>query len=266
MVAALRILRDVAWFRLRRLEMANLVAAGSLVVVLRLEPADAALRLVAASLLNLLAYLINDHCDVAHDLAIGREPDKTRFLAEHRGAALFAELSLTAALVVLALLHDPTMLAAIVAGAGLCWWYSASLKHRPFVDVAAMAAWGVAMPLVAVPWDRGVGWGLVAVLGIYSAVFETIQVLRDRTEDEAEGLRTTAVVLGERTTLGLARCLGAAAGLFSLLVLGRWAGALALFAVLVPWTPGDAARYWTRIRLVLGVAWLALLVEVWFRG
>ena len=42
-------------------------------------------------------------------------------------------------------------------------------------------------------------------LGLFSGVFETIQVLRDADEVAEEGVRTTAVALGKPRTLMLAR-------------------------------------------------------------
>ena len=55
--AALRIVGDVAVYRLRRLEMANLGGAVTIGLVLGLAPGDLALRVAVAVVLNLLVYL-----------------------------------------------------------------------------------------------------------------------------------------------------------------------------------------------------------------
>ncbi len=137
MSSALRILFDVAVFRLRRLEMANLAGAISVMIALRLTLVEMLVRTGFALLLNLLAYLTNDYCDLDRDLQTGRAQEKTRFLAEHRGAALGAQWALVALLSAIALVYSPGLLLALSLGAGLCWLYSAKVKRVPFADVYA---------------------------------------------------------------------------------------------------------------------------------
>ena len=96
-MAALRIVFDVAWFRLRRLEMANLGAAGALLITLHAAWADVLVRGLAGALLNLLVYLNNDYHDLAADLeADSMDQKKNRFLDEHLGSALFAQIAMLA--------------------------------------------------------------------------------------------------------------------------------------------------------------------------
>src|SRR5437899_3138048 len=92
MGAAFRILGDVLVYRIRKLEMANLVAVVAILVALRRPIDDTVVRTGFAVLLNLLAYLTNDYCDLEHDLATGREREKTLFLYEHRSAALWVQV------------------------------------------------------------------------------------------------------------------------------------------------------------------------------
>jgi 4-hydroxybenzoate polyprenyltransferase len=272
MLAALRILGHVLGYRLQRLEMANLAAAAALVVALRLPPAEAALRFVYALLLNLFSYLNNDYYDVERDLEGGRDVEKTRYLREHLGAALAAQIALALALVALALGYDPELLVAGGLGAGVCWAYSARLKRVPYADVAAMTLWGAAMPLAAVPLDNELGWALVGQLALFSTCFELIQVLRDREEDAVARLETTAVRLGARRTLLLARLAMLATAVYAALILQRWLGLALLVAPLLPApnaSDGSAeaiARYWNRVRLVFGLVWLATLAWVYTTG
>ena len=89
MRAEIQILLDVASYRLRRLEMANLAGALALALVLGLSTGAVAVRLAFGFALNLLVYLNNDFCDGAADLdADGRERGKTEYLLSHRAAAL----------------------------------------------------------------------------------------------------------------------------------------------------------------------------------
>ncbi len=266
MGAAIRILVDVLVYRLRRFEMANLVATVAIMIALHTPAPDFIVRAVFALLLNVLAYATNDYCDVDRDIAGGRDPKGTGFLKAHMREALGGQLALAVVLGAIAVWWDPGMLVAGVLGAGLCWVYSAHLKTRPYVDVLAMTAWGIVMPLVAIRLDDPLGWALLIQLGLYSSVFETIQVLRDRDEDAAAEIRTTAVALGSRRTLMLARVLIVVAAGYGVFFLQWGLGLIPLVALLLPGRPEATSVYWNRVRFVFGVGWLALLAWVFFTG
>ena len=265
MIAALRILFNVALYRLQRLEMANMGGALIIMLALRLSPLDVAVRLVFAFLLNLLVYLNNDYLDLPTDLrSPERDDGNTRFLRDHRGAALGAQLGLVAILVAIAGAWDLGLLIPLVVGGGVCWLYSARLKHVAGADITAMMVWGAAMLTVGFPPTHVLGWALAGLLALDSAVFETIQVIRDHDTDRDTGVRTTAVALGVPRTLALARVL---------LVLGATAAALAIhpLAALPPMIGvtlplGRPDRYWNLIRLLLGVAFLFAAGWVFVHG
>lgn len=259
--AALRILVDVAVYRLARLEMANWVAALSLLVALRVPPIEAAARALWALGLNLLAYLANDYFDVDQDLATGRAPQKTRFLAEHRGAAIGAQLALSLALVVTAAALEPELLIAFALGGGLCVVYSRWGKRMPVVDVLSMAVWGGAMAAAGAPLARPAALPLLGALALFSATFELIQVLRDREEDVAANVRTTAVVLGEQVTRALARVTVVAAAVYVAALLSPWAAAPVGGAALL--LGGRPERAWNRVRVALGIGWLIALGDAY---
>ncbi len=266
MLAALRILFDVLAFRVKKLEMANLAAAVAVMLALRLSLADLALRTGYALLLNLLVYLNNDYHDVEQDLGSERDGEKAGFLKAHLGAALGAQLGLGALLVAVPLLWNPSLLVCGVAGTAICVLYSARFKRVPFADVAAMTAWGVVMPLAGVPLGSTLGWCLLAQLGLFSTCFELIQVLRDHDDDARVGVQTTAVRLGpERTRAALLLFLMVAAA-YAVLVLHRFIGLGLLVAPLIPFDAKNVGRYWTRVRLVLGLSWLAILAWVFLHG
>lgn len=257
---------DVLVFRLRKLEMANMVAAVAIMLALKLPFAEMAVRTTCALLLNVLAYLTNDYFDVHRDHEAGREPEKTRFLREHLREAVFAQVGLAALVGVIAVAFDLELLVPLVLGAGICAIYSAKLKLVPFVDVVSMIAWGAAMTLVAFPLERTLGWVLIGQLGLFSAVFESIQVARDYEEDKAQGILTTAVRLGRERSLWLARIFVVASAGYAACLLHVWAGALMLVAALLPVKRGAESTFWTQVRLVLGVAWLGVLGFVWWFG
>ncbi len=267
MAAIVQILCDVLVFRLRRLEMANLAGALSIMFVLGSSPVDVGVRVVFALLLNLLVYLNNDYCDLTWDLqADSRDLDKTQFLRANMGAAVAAQLLLLAALVGFALLYGGGLMLALACGGGVCWAYSAVLKRRPGVDVLAMALWGIAMPMVGFAPEWILGWCLALQLGLFSAVFESIQVLRDHDEDLAAGVRTTGVWLGPTRNLWLIRGLILVAAAYMSLVIHGFLGIAVGLAVLVPCRVGAVATYWTRIRMIFGLAWISACLACWLRG
>ena len=267
MLAAFRIVLSAVVYRLRNLEMANLAAAGSIAVALHLPWLDVVARTLFVFVLNALVYLNNDYIDVRIDLqSADKDASKARYLADNMRAALWAQLSLVGLLTVCALVYDKGLFVPLIAGGGVCWWYSAQLKHRPFLDILAMAIWGVAMPLCGSPMDSSLGIMMALQLGLFSGVFETIQVLRDADEDAAEGVRTTAVVLGKPRTLLLARVLMLACTLYAALYMQPWAAVISLVALAIPFTTENIERYWTRVKLAYGVAWLVICAWVFLYG
>jgi 4-hydroxybenzoate polyprenyltransferase len=159
---------------------------------------------------------------------------------------------------------DPGMLAPIFFGGGVCIWYSLILKRRPFLDIPAMAVWGVAMPACGFPWHSALGWAMAVQLGLFSAVFESIQVMRDADEDAAEGIKTTGVVLGKEKTLLLARVLMVVCTAYAALVLHPIAAVVSAAALVVPFNPNAIARYWTLVKMIYGFTWLFICGWVFF--
>jgi 4-hydroxybenzoate polyprenyltransferase len=267
MTAVVKILFDVAVFRLRRFEMANIAGALAIAFACHLSYVEIGFRAVFAFLLNLLVYLNNDWYDLADDLASsGKDQNKNAYLAANPRAAVFAQLGLFALLFALALLWGGGLLIALIAGAGVCFAYSAGLKRRPIFDVLAMIAWGMAMPLVGLAPGHPEGWLLLGQLGLFSGVFESIQVIRDHDTDKAAGVRTTAVVLGLERSQWLARALMVIAGLYAGAMFSWWIAPLPILAALIPMDREDIDRYWNRVRMVLGLAMLAETAFVYFGG
>ncbi len=260
MVAGLKIVLAVVVYRLRRLEMANLAAATSIALALHLPLFEVVWRTAFAFVLNVLVYLNNDYVDVAIDLASSdKDSDKTRYLSEHMGAALGAQWGLALALTVFAFVYDLGLLIPLVVGGGICVWYSAYLKRIPYCDIPAMMVWGLAMPACGVPWNSVLGWALATELGLFSGVFESIQVIRDADEDALEGVRTTAVALGKNRTLWLARALMVVSTAYAALVLHPIAGVISAAALVIPFPPHNVPRYWTHVKLTYGITWLFIV-------
>jgi 4-hydroxybenzoate polyprenyltransferase len=265
--AALRIFYEVIAYRVRKREMANLAAAAAIMTALRLPARELVVRFAFGVLLNVLAYLTNDYCDIEVDLASpDKDHEKASFLSAHRREALFLQVGIAAVLFVWGLYWDLSLLLSLAFGAGICWVYSAWFKRVALLDIVSMAFWGMAMPLCAVPMHQSVGWLLLVQLGLFSTCFETMQVVRDRRADAAIGLRSTAVVIGERASLVLARVLMAASGIYAILVLDRYVGMIVFGAAFLPLSERNAERSWDHVRWVFGVAWLGLIASIVVRS
>jgi 4-hydroxybenzoate polyprenyltransferase len=276
LLAALKIVFQVVHFRLRKLEMANLAAAVSIACVLHSKAQgfsdlggafsgllhgvpDVVVRTAFAFLLNALVYLNNDYIDVAIDLASSdKDISKARFLADNMKAALWAQWLIVAMLALVAFVYDLGLLVPLIAGGGICWWYSAKLKHVPVLDIVAMIIWGITMPLCGSPATSLLGWAMALQLGLFSGVFESIQVMRDADDDVKQGVRTTGVVLGKPKTLLLARALMVASTLYAAALMQPIAAAISLGALFIPFAEDKIELYWTRVKLVYGVSWLAI--------
>jgi 4-hydroxybenzoate polyprenyltransferase len=258
MPPALKILFDVAVFRLRRLEMANIAGALAIAVACHLSWTEIGFRGLFAFLLNLLVYLNNDWYDLDDDLdAAAKDQEKNAYLANHLGAALAAQVGLFALLAISALWWGGGLLLALIAGAGVCWAYSAGLKRVPFCDVLAMIAWGMAMPMVGLAPGHPEGWLLLGQLALFSGVFESIQVIRDHDADAAAGVRTTAVYLGVARACTLVRVLLFGSALYAALMFAWWIAVLPFLAALLPISLSNIDRHWHHVRVLLGCALLA---------
>ena len=266
-VAALKLTVAAVVYRVRKLEMANLAAAVAIALALRLPFVDVVVRAAFAFVLNALVYLNNDYIDIQIDLgSADKDRTKTRYLAAHKAAALAAQWLLVALLVGAAVVYDLGLLVPLIAGGGVCWWYSAQLKHRPYLDIGAMIVWGVTMPLCGTPIAHPIGLWMALQLGLFSGVFESIQVVRDADEDVQEHVRTTAVVLGKHRTMQLARLLMLASSAYAAAFLQPWAAAVSLLAFAVPFSEAAVEAYWTRVKLIYGMSWLVICASVFVTG
>ncbi len=267
MLAAVKIVLNVAVFRLKKLEMANMFAGGAIMVALALSIPDMAVRMGFGLLLNMLAYLTNDYYDVDQDLASpNKDHTNARFLKDHMGAAVGAQIGLAVVLAVVALVWSPGLLVPLVAGAGICWLYSWKFKRIPYLDVMSMIIWGVVMPLIGFPLDHVLGWVLVGQLALFSACFESIQVIRDHDEDVETGVRTTAVRLGIPATRVMLRVFMVLSASYAALILHRWIGLALLISLFLPLKKETADVFWNRQRAIMGIVWLALIGWVFWFG
>lgn len=256
--AVSKIIADAVWYRLRRLEMANLAGIASIAVAMRLPWPEVVHRAGFGLLINAIVYLHNDVVDVAADLrADNRHRHATRFLYDHRKAGHTALGVLAASAAIVGAWGGPGLLACGALGAGLGVVYSRWLKRKAGWDLVSMALWGGAMVSIGFPAHRGLGWLLAGHLALVSAVFEALQVVRDHDSDRGAGIRTAAVALGVERVRSVARVAMTLNALYCGLFLHPALAALALGALACPIRVAWADTDWRRIKAVYGVTWLA---------
>ena len=239
-----RIVWDVVIYRLRRREMANLLAAVTVLLAVGASWTSAAVRLSFAVLLNVLVYLTNDYYDVDADLQEGsKAPAKAGYLRQHMPQARGAQYLLLVILLIISGLWGHGLLMTLALAAGLCWAYSARLKRMPGVDLLVIFACGVTSAMTAFPLDRTLGWVLAGQLGLFAAAFQTVQMLRDRGPDARFGTSTTAVHLGDTATVWLHRALLLVSAIYATLLVNRWINLAILLAPLLPVRVNKADRH-----------------------
>src|SRR5262245_56906283 len=115
MLAGFRIVLAAVTYRLKNLEMLNLAGGVSIALALKLEPVDVIVRTFFAFVLNALVYLNNDYVDIEIDLrSADKDNRKTRYLAEHKRAALGAQLALVGLLAIIAVVYNIGLLVPLI--------------------------------------------------------------------------------------------------------------------------------------------------------
>ncbi|MCB9556676.1 MAG: UbiA prenyltransferase family protein [Deltaproteobacteria bacterium] len=250
-------------------EANNLLVVASLAFASRLALEETGLRLVLSVLLNIYAYLLNDLCDLGVDHATPhRQTDKVAFLRAHRSTAIVVLAVIAAVLHGFAWLVGraapwPLTLFSVASSVVLVSLYSFWLKRLPIADILAMALAGATGTLLGASFERG-SWVLVGVAGLICGAYQAVQLLRDIDVDRAQGVGTTAVVLGTTATAWILRLLLVAGAAYGVWVVGSYWGCGLLLALVVPYRGEHAARSWDMLRLVSGGVWLALLIELYF--
>jgi 4-hydroxybenzoate polyprenyltransferase len=244
-----------------------------------------AILLVANVLLMAHVFMLNDWSGLTADLA---DPNKTTAVFTARGVERREIAALTAGLLVLSLvlfsLLGPIPLGLSLAIAALSALYSLprfNWKGRPLLNSVAHLAGGILHFLLGYSLGNGIDRRGLAIALFFALIFAAghlTQEIRDYHGDNANAIRTNAVVFGQRRTFGASLVLFALAHVLVLLlalqgILPRPLAALAvLYLVQLHWsfkTLGEGLTYATVMRLqaryralyaFAGVAMVAALV------
>jgi 4-hydroxybenzoate polyprenyltransferase len=219
-------------------------------------------RITVVLLVILFVYLNNDYYDVDNDLLTTNNPDRKTFLLDHLNESLGLQAICVGFALVIAGTYEVGLLLGSLASLSLGWIYSAYAKDIPFFDIVTFAGWGGSILLLSFPVVRLLGWILVGQLVLLTAVSQTIQVLRDQSDDRKASLQTTAVTLGSETTYWLAQLLITASALYGIGFLHQYFGALMVLPLAISFSPDTVNRYWLTVRAVLGIGWVSMLFWV----
>ncbi len=268
---ALRIIWRSFIYRLKMREANNLAVTLSMMLAFRLAWPDLTYRLIYAVLLNMYVYLINDYFDIELDR---RSPDRDRdhaeFMAAHRSATAGGIIGLGVLLLAGALVHSTLLVLAFVSSTAVIVLYSSSLKRVPIADLLMMAIAGGTGTIIGLPGDQLsgdqlLGWKLIGMLSILCCCYELIQIIRDEPTDRENKIKTTAVLLGVRTTTWIYRLVMTLAAVYGELVIGSHLALVLLVAALLPLSPARAARTWDGVRVISGSVWVGLMIQVYLK-
>lgn len=178
--------------RFRRGEGQLLAVSLSIGLAARPDAATFLAQALVSTVVIALLYLLNDVYDCREDLNDpGKDQALVRFYVQRRSYLLGLVALEYAGGVLLALaLLGPRSGIAVAAVLLVNVAYSTVLKRRAVVDVICVAVWGAAA--AAVPGVR-VPWSLLALVGIMTSICHVFQIKRDRSVDNVNRIRTSAV-------------------------------------------------------------------------
>lgn len=243
--------------RLQRAEGVLLAINASIILTHPSSPLRMLLQLAVSAGVLAMLYAYNDVYDCEADL---ENPKKDRELVQllilHRARIVRLLIGLSIAIVAFALVALGTLSAAASAAAlGINVVYSHFFKHMVVIDVVWVGLCGATYILTpGIPLDVAI----VLLVGLMTAVSHVFQTLGDRTVDEGNAVKTTAVV-----SPALATALLVAFCAVTAWVVARWFGPIAASTAFAPLLAHlvlrDAERAWLVAKAYFAILWLALL-------
>ena len=184
-----------------------------------------AIFLVGSLLTRSAGCIINDFADRDFDPHVERtreRPLAARRVSPTEAIALFVVLMLLALLVVLQL-DVATVLLSLVGALLLATYpFFKRFFPAPQLYLGIAFGWGVPMAFMAVQGHVGtIGWLVFAVAVIWACIYDTFYAMVDRDDDLRIGVRSMAIMLGDKDLLAI--------GIMQAVMLGLlwWIGALA---------------------------------------
>lgn len=168
---------------------------------------------------------INDFADRDFDGHVARtreRPLATGAVSPQEAVAIFVILSLVAFALVLFMNWQTVALSVVAAALTLIYPFMKRFTHVPQLFLGAAFGWAIPMAFTAVTGGiPGYAWILFVATLIWALIYDTQYAMVDREDDLKIGIKSTAILFGERDRLII--------GLLQLSMLGLlvWIGLLA---------------------------------------
>ena len=148
---------------------------------------------------------INDYADRRFDGQVARtckRPVATGRVSPGEAIGVFAALSLAAFALVLLLNRETVLMSFVALGLAATYPFTKRITHWPQAVLGLAFGWAVPMAFTAIQGEvPPVGWVLFAATVVWALIYDTQYAMVDRADDLKVGIKSTAILFGERDRL-----------------------------------------------------------------
>ena len=148
---------------------------------------------------------INDYADRAFDGHVARtcqRPVPAGKVTPREALGVFAALSLVAFGLVLFLNTTTILMSFVALGLAAVYPFTKRWTHWPQAVLGLAFGWAVPMAFTAIQGDvPPVGWVLFAATVVWALIYDTEYAMVDRADDLKVGIKSTAILFGDRDRL-----------------------------------------------------------------
>ena len=148
---------------------------------------------------------INDYADRRFDGQVARtckRPVATGRVSPGEAIGVFAALSLVAFALVLLLNRETVLMSFVALGLAATYPFTKRITHWPQAVLGLAFGWAVPMAFTAIQGEvPPVGWVLFAATVVWALIYDTQYAMVDRADDLKVGIKSTAILFGERDRL-----------------------------------------------------------------
>jgi len=148
---------------------------------------------------------INDFADRHFDGRVARtckRPVATGRVSPREAIGVFAALSLVAFGLVLLLNWTTVLMSFVALGLAATYPFTKRVTHWPQAVLGLAFGWAVPMAFTAIQGEvPPVGWVLFAATVVWALIYDTQYAMVDRADDLRVGIKSTAILFGERDRL-----------------------------------------------------------------
>jgi len=148
---------------------------------------------------------INDYADRHFDGQVARtcrRPVATGRVSPREALAVFAVLSLVAFGLVLLLNRQTVLMSFVALGLAATYPFTKRVTYWPQAVLGVAFGWAVPMAFTAIQNQvPPVGWVLFAATVVWALIYDTEYAMVDRADDLKVGIKSTAILFGDRDRL-----------------------------------------------------------------